>query len=280
MKRVAIIGSAEKASVRGTLERLRRWLEPRAQIVGCHVGDAGEAELPRDVDLVFVLGGDGTLISVVHRLGSRQVPIVGVNLGKLGYLAEFTIAEIEQQGEFLFREPLDVTRRLMLEVTLRRDGLDRFGRLAVNDCVVLAGPPFRMIELTVAVDDEQVALVRGDGLIVATPSGSTAHNLSAGGPILEPAAQTLILTPICPHALTFRPLALDGGRRIEVSVREANEGTTVVVDGQFRERFRPGDVLAIRRCPSDCLLVRNPRRSAWYALRRKLMWGENPKNGQ
>ncbi len=280
MKRVAIIGSAEKASVSRTLERLRRWLEPRAQVVCAHVGDAAAADLPRDVELLFVLGGDGTLISVVHRLGSRQVPIVGINLGKLGYLAEFTIDQIEQQGAFLFRDPLDVTRRLMLEVTLRRDGLDRFHHLAVNDCVVLAGPPFRMIELTVAVDDEQVALVRGDGLIVATPSGSTAHNLSAGGPILEPAAQTLILTPICPHALTFRPLALDSRRTIEVSVREANEGTTVVVDGQLREAFRPADVLVIRRCPADCLLVRNPQRSAWYALRRKLMWGENPRNGR
>lgn len=280
MKRVAIIGSAEKASVGRTLERLRRWLEPRAQVVCAHVGDAAAAELPRDVGLLFVLGGDGTLISVVHRLGARQVPIVGINLGKLGYLAEFTIEQIEQQGEFLFRDPLDVTRRLMLDVTLRRDGLERFHRLAVNDCVVLAGPPFRMIELTVAVDGEQVALVRGDGLIVATPSGSTAHNLSAGGPILEPAAQTLILTPICPHALTFRPLALDSTRTIEVSVREANEGTTVVVDGQLREPFRPADVLVIRRSPTDCLLVRNPQRSAWYALRRKLMWGENPKNGR
>lgn len=280
MKRVAIIGSAEKASVSRTLERLRRWLEPRAQLVCAHVGDAADAELPRDVELLFVLGGDGTLISVVHRLGARQVPIIGINLGKLGYLAEFTIEQIEQQGEFLFREPLDVTRRLMLDVTLRRDGIERFHHLAVNDCVVLAGPPFRMIELTVAVDDEQVALVRGDGLIVATPSGSTAHNLSAGGPILEPAAQTLILTPICPHALTFRPLALDSRRTIEVSAREANEGTTVVVDGQFRERLRPADVLVVRRCPTDCLLVRNPRRSAWYALRRKLMWGENPKNGR
>ncbi len=280
MRRVAIIGSPAKAPAAGVLQRLRRWLTARADVVYAEIDSAAEADLPRHVELLFVLGGDGTLIAVVHRLGPRQVPIVGINLGKLGYLAEFTIDEIEQQGDFLFDRPLDVTRRLMLDVTLRRDGLEKLRRLAVNDCVVLAGPPFRMIELTVSVDDEQVALVRGDGLIVATPSGSTAHNLSAGGPILEPAAQSFILTPICPHALTFRPLALDSGRTIEVGIREANEGTTVVIDGQFRERFRPGDVLAIRRSPTACLLVRNPKRSAWYALRRKLMWGENPKNGR
>jgi NAD+ kinase len=280
MMRVAIIGSPEKQSVSDTLGRLQRWLEGRGEVVFAELTYDSRKVLREQPGLLFVLGGDGTLIAAVHSLRERQLPIVGINLGKLGFLAEFTIDQIEREGDFLFDGELPVTRRVMLHVRLEHGSGSFFETPAVNDCVVTSGPPFRMVELTVEADGDQVAEIRGDGLIVATASGSTAHNLSAGGPILEPTAEALILTPICPHALTFRPLAMDSRRRIVVRVVRANEGTTVAVDGHLCRPFQTSDRLVITRYPADFLLVRNPRHSVWHALRRKLMWGQNPQNGE
>ena len=280
MRRVGIIGSPEKPNVPATIERLRRWLESRAEIVFCELTYASRQALHAGAELLFVLGGDGTMIAAVQNLRDRQLPIVGVNLGKLGFLTEFTIEQIEAEGAFLFQGDPPVTRRALLHVQLDRINGATFDTVAVNDCVILAGPPFGMIELNVTADGDQVAVMRGDGLIVATASGSTAHNLSAGGPILEPTAEVFILTPICPHALTFRPLAIDASRRIVVRVNQANEGTTVAIDGHRCRPFLPNDKLVLTRFETDCMLVRNPKRSVWHALRRKLMWGQNPQNGE
>lgn len=276
MTRVAIIGSPHKHSVGETFPRVRRWLEARAEIVFAEITyDAGKA-LPHKPELLFVLGGDGTLIAAVHCLGKTQIPIAGVNLGKLGFLAEFTIEQLEEQGDFLFDGEPPVTRRVMLDVQLENDGKLKFRTIAVNDCVVLAGSPFRMIELSIEADGDSVAHTRGDGLIVATASGSTAHNLSAGGPILEPTAESILLTPICPHALTFRPLAIGAHRRIMIRVDQANDGTCAVIDGHGCRPLEAGDRILISRYPADFLLVRNPRHSAWHALRQKLRWAEPP----
>jgi NAD+ kinase len=279
MIRAAIIGSPEKGSVTTTMERLRRWLEGRAAVVFAELTYDSGRVLAERPDLLFVLGGDGTLIAAVHNLREQQLPIVGINLGKLGFLAEFTIDQLEREGDFLFDGELPVTRRVMLQVRLERQDASLFETPAVNDCVVVSGPPFRMVEMTVEADGDEVAEMHGDGLIVATASGSTAHNLSAGGPILEPTAEAIILTPICPHALTFRPLAMDARRRIVVRVTQANEGTTVAIDGHMSRPFHTSDRLVITRYGADFLLVRNPRHSVWHALRRKLMWGQGPQNG-
>lgn len=276
MMRVAIIGSPEKPLAGETLERLRRWLHGRAELAySALTFDSGPALVERPA-LLFVLGGDGTLIAAVHGMGERQVPIVGVNLGKLGFLAEFTIDQLEQEGDFLFTGDLPLTRRVMLDVRIESASGASFRAPAVNDCVVVAGPPFRMVELAAEADGDEVTQFRGDGLIVATASGSTAHNLAAGGPILEPTAESMLLTPICPHSLTYRPLALDARRRVVIRCIRCNEGTTVVVDGRVSRPFRGGERVVISRHPADFLLVRNPRQSTWHALRRKLKWGANP----
>ncbi len=275
MTRVAIIGSPEKAAAVDSLERTVRWAGARAEVVFAEITFESLRAIDKRPDLLFVLGGDGTLITAVHNLGVRQVPIVGINLGKLGFLAEFTIEQLEQQSDFLFNHELPVTRRVMLDVRIG-NGEQTFQTMAVNDCVVLAGPPYRMVELIAEADADEVMQFRGDGLIVATASGSTAHNLSAGGPILEPTAESILLTPICPHALTFRSLALDVKRRVTVRALRCNEGTTVVVDGRVSRPFRAGEHISICRHPADFLLVRNPRQSAWHALRRKLKWGDSP----
>ena len=261
-----------------TARRLEQWLTGKAELVFSELTYDSSKVLVHRPDLLFVLGGDGTLIASAHNLRQKQIPIVGINLGKLGFLAEFTVDEIEREGGFLFQGEPPVTHRVMLGVKYERLSGSSCEMLAVNDCVINSGPPFRMVELQVEVDGDHVAMIRGDGLIIATPSGSTAHNLSAGGPILSPTAEAFIITPICPHALTFRPLAVDAKRRITVRPTRVNEGTTVAFDGHTCRPFQASDRLTITRYPADFQLVRNPRRSIWRALRRKLMWGQNPQN--
>ncbi len=281
--RIAMLGSPDKPAAVETLDRLRRWLSPRAELVFSAISYDSSLALPHRPDLLLVLGGDGTLLAAAHGLGRQQLPILGVNLGKLGYLTEFTAEQLEHEGDFLFTHELPLTRRLLLNVEYAAGPghaappID-MARISpgVNDCVILAGPPFHMIEVSIEVDGDPVSHVRGDGLIVATASGSTAHNLSAGGPILEPTAEVFILTPICPHALTYRPLVLDARRRIVLRCHQGNPGTTASIDGRYTFLLRGGDTLTITRYPSDFLLVRNPRHSGWYALRRKLKWGEGP----
>jgi NAD+ kinase len=274
--RVALVASPDKPTALETLVRMQRWLQGRADVVFAQVGYESHALLSLRPDLLFVLGGDGTLIAAVNGLGQQQIPVVGVNLGKLGYLADFTVEDLESEGDFLFAGELPVTRRIMMEVALEHADGARDRTPAINDCVVLAGAPFRMIQLTVTVDGDEVALVRGDGLIVATPSGSTAHNLAAGGPILEPTAEAFILTPICPQALSYRPVVMDARRRIVLRLVQANAGTTVATDGRVMHSFQANDRIVITRYGADFLLVRNPRRSEWHALQRKLRWGEGP----
>ena len=274
--RVAIIGSPDKPAAAETLERLQRWVAQRAEVVFSAITHDSDAALAHEPDLMTVLGGDGPLIAAVHGLRERQIPIVGINLGKLGYLADFTIEELEHEGDFLFSGSLPITRRAMMQVTVEHAAGRTHCGPAVNDCVLLAGPPFHMIQTTVEVDGDEVAVVRGDGLIVATPSGSTAHNLSAGGPIVEPTGEAFILTPICPHALTYRPLVLDAGRRIVIRADQTNAGTTVSADGRISLPLQNGERVIVTRYAADFLLVRNPRHSEWHALRRKLRWGEGP----
>ncbi len=276
VRRVALIGSPDKPAARDVLERTRRWVADRAEVVFSDTTYDGQRALGSRPDLLMVLGGDGTLIAAVHSLREHQLPIVGVNLGKLGYLADFTIEELEREGDFLFSGELPITRRTMMEVSLDHVDGRGFRSPAVNDCVILAGRPFHMIRMIVEADGDEVANVRGDGLIVATPSGSTAHNLAAGGPIVEPTGEAFILTPICPQALTYRPLVMDARRRIVVRIVQANEGTTVAIDGRVLRPFQTSDRIVITRYGADFLLVRNPKHSEWHALRRKLRWGEGP----
>lgn len=273
---VAIIGSPGKPAAAEIISRVTQWVSERAVVVMSDITYDSQKAIAAKADMLIVLGGDGTLIGAVHGLRERQIPIVGINIGKLGYLADFTLDELEREGEFLFSGELPITRRALMDVRIESGDGATSHSPAVNDCVVLAGAPFHMIELVVEVDGAKVALVRGDGLIVATPSGSTAHNLAAGGPIVEPTGEAFILTPICPHALTYRPVVLDARREIVLRAAECNEGTTVATDGRVSHAFREGDRIIITRYPADFLLVRNPKRTEWHALRRKLRWGEGP----
>ncbi len=279
MKRVAILATPDKPTAASALDRLTVMLQQCAEIVYARAGYDSSAVLEHDPDILIVLGGDGTLISAAHGLGERQIPILGVNLGKLGYLAEFNLDELEARCEQVFTGSPPLSRRLLLSAELTADDGDVRRSPAVNDIVVLAGAPFRIIEMAIQSDADYVAAVRGDGLVIATPSGSTAHNLAAGGPILEPTLQAMILTPVCPHALTFRPVVLDARHTIEIRMLAANDGTTISIDGNINWPFSESATLRIQRFAADLSLVRNPARADWQSLRQKLMWGAAPNGG-
>ena len=223
---------------------------------------------------ILVLGGDGSLLSIARATAHLGIPIVGVNFGKLGFLAEFSLEDVARYLDAILTDPAIVSSRMMIEVTIgRRDG-SSVRALAVNDCVVHAGPPFRMIELSITIDGHSLTIFNGDGLVLATPCGSTAHNMSVGGPIVHSGVQALIMTPIAPHSLTHRPLVMSGDSTIEVLARQANSGTTVVIDGQMMLPLAAGDQLTVRRADAAFQLVCHPTQHRWHTLTRKLKWGQ------
>lgn len=225
-------------------------------------------------DRVIVLGGDGSILHVAREMNSHPAPIVGVNFGKLGYLAEFSLDDFNRQLDAILNDPSIISRRMMILATIRRADGEEICSPAVNDCVVHAGPPYRMVELSILVDGEQITTVLGDGLVLSTPTGSTAHNMSAGGPIIQSEVSAIALTPLSPHSLTHRPLVVAGSSTITVIAGQVNEGTTVAIDGQMSVSLRRGDQLTIRRHDRDFLLARNPSRMPWYTLITKLKWGQ------
>jgi len=225
-------------------------------------------------DALVVLGGDGTLLAASH-LVDRQVPVLGVNFGSLGFLTEVTLSELFPalvsvlDGTYLYEE------RRMLRASVERDGEAVLTGDALNDVVITKAAHARIIELDVSVDGLFVSAFRADGLIVSSPTGSTAYNLAAGGPILHPALPAVVLTPICPHMLTNRPLVVGDGARVEISLRWGRDVEVhVTLDGQPGFALAPGDRVAVTRSPRTLRLVRAPGRDYYEVLRTKLKWGE------
>ncbi|TMA43959.1 MAG: NAD(+) kinase [Deltaproteobacteria bacterium] len=228
--------------------------------------------LAREADLVVVLGGDGTLLSIARRTGAR-VPILGVNLGELGFLTEVVEAEAMPMLARVAAGRYDLDRRLTLAATLERGG-QRLGAFrALNDVVVTNGAHARIIEFSVSVDGLPLTTYRADGIIVATPTGSTAYSLSAGGPIVEPTAEVLLLCPISPHTLTNRPVVLRPGARVSITIARREHDAMLTIDGQEARRLAGGDVVNVRRGRSPVALVRSPDRTYYDVLRSKLGWG-------
>ena len=228
--------------------------------------------LAREADLVVVLGGDGTLLSIARRTDAR-VPILGVNLGELGFLTEVVEAEAMPMLARVVAGRYDLDRRLTLAATLERAGR-RLGTFrALNDVVVTNGAHARIIEFSVSVDGLPLTTYRADGIIVATPTGSTAYSLSAGGPIVEPTAEVLLLCPICPHTLTNRPVVLRPGALVAITIARREHDAMLTVDGQEARRLAGGDVVTVRRGRSPVSLVRSPDRTYYDVLRSKLGWG-------
>jgi len=273
-RRVIILRNPDKPDAEAALASLEERIGRRATVAATGV-IAETRDLARaKPDRIIVLGGDGSLLAVARGLGDRQVPIVGVNLGKLGFLAEFSLEDVGEHLDAILNDPAIVSSRMMLEVAIVRPDGSTSGFLAVNDCVVHAGAPYRMIELSIAVDGSHLTDFSGDGLVLATPSGSTAHNMSVGGPIVQSEVRALIVAPISPHSLTHRPLVVAGDATIEVLVLQANQGTTAVLDGQVPQPLGARDRLQVRRAACDFQLVQKPAQPKWYTLTKKLKWGQ------
>lgn len=236
-------------------------------------------------DLVVVLGGDGTLLSQARRWVNLDIPLLGVNLGRLGFLAEFDLPALAAQAAALFGDkPLNTRRVSMLRAEAFRAGESRsfFAELALNEAVITAGPPYRMIDLTLSIDSAPGPTVSGDGLIVSTPTGSTAYNVSAGGPIVAPEVDALVITPIAAHSLAFRPIVVGGNSVIDITLTRANadtkgQGTTLVVDGQVSAPLTGGERLRISRHDRSARFVTNPAGNYWKTLVEKMRWAETPR---
>jgi len=264
----------------GAARGLVKWLLQRGlQVVADEeVGEVtGQPPVPRAllaarVDLVIVLGGDGTLLSVARAVSERPVAILGVNLGTLGFLTEIALDELFAALERVLAGEVRVEPRMRLEVRALRAGEELGSYLALNDAVLTKGDLARMIDLETRAGGSQVTTYHADGLIVATPTGSTAYSLSAGGPIVLPELEAFVLTPICPHTLTQRPLVLPHSSQIEICVRSRDE-VQLTVDGQEGIALRPGDVVAVRRSDRPIRLIASPFRNRFEILREKLHWG-------
>ena len=236
----------------------------------------------KDADLIVVLGGDGTLLGEGRRFAGSGIPVLGVNLGKLGFLAEFDLKTLRDQGEQLFGSGELITRSVpLLSVELcNEDGSVIHVGNAMNEAVVTAGPPYRVIELGIQIDGILGPVARGDGLIVSTSLGSTAYNVSAGGPIIHPLVDATVITPIAAHSLAFRPIAVPGVSTVELDPTQINDddcgGTTLMLDGQIQHRITSGQRVRITRADKAVDLVVNQSGNYWHTLVSKLNWAQQP----
>lgn len=234
--------------------------------------------LPDTVDLVLVLAGDGTLLGLADRIAKagRDVPILGVNFGGLGFLTEITLPELYPSLASALDGTATIEQRLMLRSSVHRGHDILVDRLLLNDVVITRGPLSRIIDLSVSVGQHFVARFTADGLIVATPTGSTAYNLSAGGPIVHPAVDALVLTPIAPHILTNRPVVFPASEEVRVQPlsRDGGDEIYLTFDGHEGLRLQPDDIVTIRRAKETVRLVRASTRTYFEVLRRKLGWAE------
>ncbi len=293
--RLIILANTSKPQVTAALRDLRPWLAERGTIVAepdLDTLSATEKPALPEADLALVLGGDGTMLSQARYIVDYGIPILGVNFGKIGFLAEFDLNALHQHWDTIVAGRCRTTRRLMLEIMVFNtqaadccvDELDadncRFRALGLNDAVINAGEPFRMIELEFAVQptDRNAGTTHfsGDGVIIATPSGSTAHNVSAGGPIISPGIEAMCFTPICPHSLAFRPIIVHADEGVRLRVNRANPGTHLVIDGQVSRKLKSGEQVYIRRHAKPLILIQHPEVDYWHMLAQKMHWAASP----
>jgi NAD+ kinase len=283
LKTLGVIVGPQKPEALAVVRDLDEWCKERgielcalgssAQLTGCAQLLEKGGELSRDLDLIVVLGGDGTMLGAARLVGDRRIPVLGVNFGWLGYLTDFTLDELYAALDGLRDGKFSMDRRMLLDVCLNRNGEILESHRALNDAVINKGVPVRMIELECYIDGMFVNSFRADGMIVATPTGSTAYSLSAGGPIVYPSMNAILLTPICPHMLSNRPVVVSGESIVEIVFRNAGEGLVLTVDGQQAVNLTQDDRITLRRSNTTFDLVRPTNRNYFEVLRTKLKWG-------
>ena len=277
LQKLIIFGDPKKGRVNEAIKKFTEFAKGKCEIVASYCVDDCTQQMFEKCDFAVVFGGDGSIISAARNLKQSSVPVIGVNLGKLGFLAEFSVNELQQYFDDILAGKTRIEKRMMLSCKVFNDNREKFSSTALNDVFITAGPPFRMIELKIAVNDQQLAGCVSDGLIISTPTGSTAYNLSAGGPILSANMQSLVITPLSPHSLSFRPIVINADRKVKVYGQRLNKGTTLSIDGQVSLKLSKDDIVCVERDNSEFLVVNNPTRTQWDTLATKLGWAEKPK---
>jgi len=280
------IGIIAKANIPEPLKitkKLTAWLKQREVEVfvekelGEQIGYANSvdaADIPELVDVILVFGGDGTFLGMARLACKHGTPILGINLGGLGFLTEVTVEELYPMMERIIQGNFEVEERQMLLTTIHRDK-DTLGTYEVlNDVVINKGAVARIIDLAIYIDDSHVTTYKADGIILSTPTGSTAYSLSAGGPIVHPTIPVTIITPICPHTLTNRPLVVSSDMKVEIKVTTQEPDTYLTLDGQIGIRLNTGDIIEVQRTDTSVKLIKSPFRDFFTILKTKLMWGE------
>jgi NAD+ kinase len=290
--RVGLLAKRGLDAAANVLAELAGWLEARdvravfevetAKLVGLPPGrpTSTRDDLPKACDLIVILGGDGTLIGMAGRIAKAgtDVPILGVNFGSLGFLTEITLPELHDALESTLAGTAEIDSRMMLLAQTVRNDQPFSEHTVLNDIVITKGALSRIVEISVTVGDEPVTRVRADGLIIASPTGSTAYNLAAGGPIVHPALDAILLTPIAPHTLSNRPVVIPASSDIHVRpIMESNSEVFVTFDGQSGFPLQSSDIVSVRRAPRSLRIIKAANRTYFEVLRSKLRWGGSPR---
>jgi len=288
MKRIGIIAKQNKPEAITIAGQLVEWLRPRAievyieeeverslssSLLGPRLNLIKREEIPNQVEMIIVLGGDGTLLSVARLVGNYGVPILGVNLGGLGFLTEITLEELYGVLEKVIRGDFATDERVVLLASVVRRG-ERLAEFTVlNDAVINKGALARIIDLETSINGEYLTTFKSDGLILSTPTGSTAYNLSAGGPIVYPSLHCIIITPICPHTLTNRPIVVSDDVEIKTVLKSKRQEVLLTLDGQQGFMLEFEDAVEVRKSGTSIHLIKSPNRHYFEVLREKLKWG-------
>lgn len=275
--RVAVLARSDLAHVREAWDALRPAIEQQDGLALEAVDLGGGLDFTRvGAEVVVVLGGDGAILRACRHMGSHQVPILGVNLGRLGFLADISPAEFSATCPRLAARDFSSVSHLMYACTLKRAGSDQQSYLGLNEVAVSCGASFKMIDMHLSINHQSVTTYSGDGLIISTPVGSTAHNLSAGGPILRQDLQAFVVTPICPHTISVRPIVDSADCVYSLQLDQVPAGVTLIIDGQLHIPLEPGDLIEVTRAPVSFQLVKFSGMSFYSTLHRKLGWGGQP----
>ncbi|WP_153556496.1 NAD(+)/NADH kinase [Roseimaritima sediminicola] len=271
---VVIMGVPGREHVRQELERLRPAIAARADIAAIDLEFAYDFT-GKDHDLVIVLGGDGSILQAARQMSENQIPVLGVNCGRLGFLAALSPNKFLDVWPEVCCGGFEIVDHLMLRASLLRDGQVLGTHLGLNEAAILGGPPYRIMGIDMYVDGLLATTYQCDGLIISTPVGSTAHNLSAGGPILHKTLDAFVISPISPHTLTYRPVVDSAERTFELTVTNPNESTSIVVDGRVLGTIEAGDRVQVRRAKPVFKMLHVPGQNDYRTLREKLGWGGN-----
>jgi NAD+ kinase len=285
IKKIGIVANIEKEKITDHVKSLKKWLEDKGvkvfleKEISAKVSAGGGLawkDLARKSEMVVVLGGDGTMLRTARYLAGYKVPILGINMGTFGYLTEVNLNELHSTLELIIQGKFITEKRMMFDVSIKSGKTILPVGHVLNDVVINRGDLSRMNELEVEVNGNYLTTYKGDGLIVSTPTGSTAYSLSAGGPIVFPGKELIIINPICPHTLTNRPIIFSEDSNLKITLWSKDKGAMLTLDGQEAHKIKSGDAVIVKKSRHVIMLVLSPYRSYGEILRSKLGWGDLP----